>query len=268
VALASSEPNERKVTSTAAADGTAEGGERCNGRRTCGDSVGLSVNERAAVHAALGEPVRLAIVDDLARSDYAPSVLAARFQLAVNLLAHHLDVLERVGLVERVVSSGDRRRRYVRLRRHALNGLTSHAGRRGGRALFVCTQNSARSQIAAALWRRHTGADATSAGTHPASCIHPGAVAAAQRAGLDLGDATPRPLDDHDLMANVLIVTVCDRAHEELDAGHDWLHWSTPDPIDAGTNDAFDAALAELDERITNFAAPTTENQPDHSART
>jgi ArsR family transcriptional regulator, arsenate/arsenite/antimonite-responsive transcriptional repressor / arsenate reductase (thioredoxin) len=211
----------------------------------------LSVRERAAVHAALGEPVRLAIVDDLAVSDRTPSALAARFELAGNLLAHHLDVLERVGLIERVVSSGDRRRRYVRLRQHA--ELTPGAHRRDGRALFVCTQNSARSQLAAALWHRRTGVVATSAGTHPAARVHPRAMAAARRAGLDLGDARPRALDTNDLDGKILVVTVCDRAHEELNPSGDWLHWSTPDPVGAGTDDAFDLVVAELDERITRI---------------
>src|SRR5918993_4395230 len=127
-----------------------------------------AVEGRAAVHAALGEPVRLAIVDELALSDLAPSALAERFGLAGNLLAHHLDVLERVGLIERTVSSGDRRRRYVRLRHHALRDLGPRSAGRRGRALFVCTGNSARSQLAAALWRRRTGEPASSAGTHPA----------------------------------------------------------------------------------------------------
>lgn len=214
----------------------------------------LSIRERAAVHAALGEPVRLAIVDDLALSDRTPSALAARFELAGNLLAHHLDALERVGLIERVVSSGDRRRRYVRLRRHALADVAPRSRRREGRALFVCTHNSARSRIAAALWRRHTGAEATSAGTHPATQVHPGAVAAALRAGLDLGDAPPRALRPRELDGAVLVVTVCDLAHEELDPRRDWLHWSTPDPVEAGTDEAFDAALVELEERITGIA--------------
>jgi ArsR family transcriptional regulator, arsenate/arsenite/antimonite-responsive transcriptional repressor / arsenate reductase (thioredoxin) len=113
----------------------------------------------------------------------------------------------------------------------------------------VCSQNSARSQLAAALWRHHTGEDATSAGTHPADRVHPGAVAAARRVGLDLGDARPRAISDGDLDAD-LVVTVCDHAHEELDAPGDWLHWSIPDPVDAGTRKAFDSALVELDERI------------------
>jgi ArsR family transcriptional regulator, arsenate/arsenite/antimonite-responsive transcriptional repressor / arsenate reductase (thioredoxin) len=220
-------------------------------------SVDSRIERRAAVHAALGEPVRLAIVEQLAASDRAPSVLSARFGLTGNLLAHHLDVLERVGIIERRVSAGDRRRRYVRLRRDALGDLAVPAGgRRAGRALFVCTHNSARSQLAAALWRRRTGAESTSAGTHPAERIHPGAVAAARRAGLDLGGARPRVLDPGDLDAE-LVVTVCDRAHEELEAPVDWLHWSIPDPVEAGTRRAFDAALAELDRRISALAGPS-----------
>jgi protein-tyrosine-phosphatase/DNA-binding transcriptional ArsR family regulator len=212
------------------------------------------IERQAAVHAALGEPVRLAVVEQLVVSDRAPSTLAAQFGLTGNLLAHHLDVLERVGLVTRRVSAGDRRRRYVRLDRHRLGELAvgTH-GRRGGRAVFVCTGNSARSQLAAALWRTRTGDDATSAGTHPDDRVHPGAVAAARRAGLDLGDSPPRALAPADLEAGV-IVTVCDRAYEELEPPADWLHWSIPDPVWSGTPRAFDAALAELDDRITAIA--------------
>lgn len=220
------------------------------------------IERRASVHAALGEPVRLAIVEQLAESDRTPSVLSSQFDLPSNLLAHHLDVLESVGLIERTVSAGDRRRRYVHLRRQALGDLAiGWSRRRTGRALFVCTHNSARSQLAAALWRQRTGDDATSAGTHPAEKIHPGAVAAARRSGLDLGDAAPRLLADGDLGAEV-IVTVCDRAHEELAAPADWLHWSIPDPVETGGTRAFDAALAEIDDRITAIAAQTPADRP------
>ena len=218
------------------------------------------IDDRAALHAALGDPARLAIIEELAISDRGPSALSARFGLSGNLLAHHLDVLERVELIERHVSAGDRRRRYVRLRRHTLRKLAVVAMRpRGGRALFVCTQNSARSQLAAALWRKRTGRDATSAGTHPAGRVHPGALAAAARAGLDLTGTQPRALQPDDLDVDV-VVTVCDRAHEELDPPEDWWHWSVPDPVEAGTHRAFDAALTELDERITAVA----DQDPDH----
>jgi ArsR family transcriptional regulator, arsenate/arsenite/antimonite-responsive transcriptional repressor / arsenate reductase (thioredoxin) len=225
-----------------------------------------AVDERAALHAALGDPARLAIVEELAVSDRAPSALVARFGLAGNLLAHHLDVLERVGLIERHVSAGDRRRRYVRLRRQALGGLAvGTPPRRAGRALFVCTQNSARSHLAAALWRQRTGEVATSAGTHPANRVHPGAVAAARRAGLDLTGTRPRALEPSDLDADV-VVTVCDRAREELDPPDHWWHWSIPDPVEAGTRRAFDATVTELDERITAIANRDPDRARDDSA--
>ena len=46
------------------------------------------------MHAALGEPARLAIVDELAVSDRSPKELGERLDIPSNLLAHHLTVLE------------------------------------------------------------------------------------------------------------------------------------------------------------------------------
>lgn len=207
------------------------------------------VAKRAAVHAALGDPARLAIVEELAHSDRTSAELAARLDLPTNLLAHHLAALERVGLIERSPSSGDRRRRYVRLVRPTLERARVMTGSVKGPVLFVCTHNSARSQLAAALWHRRTGDTAASAGTHPAERVHPKAVAAAKRHGLDLTDATPRLLEPDDLDVEV-VVTVCDRAHEELEGSERWLHWSLPDPAEAGTAAAFDATIDALDERI------------------
>ena len=46
------------------------------------------------------------------------------------------------------------------------------------------------------------------------------------------------------------MITVCDRAHEEVAGDESWLHWSIPDPVPVGTKAAFDAALRELRERI------------------
>jgi protein-tyrosine-phosphatase/DNA-binding HxlR family transcriptional regulator len=214
--------------------------------------VRRDLRRRAALHAALGDPARLAIVDELRTSDRSPGELAARLGLAGNLLAHHLGVLERVGLVERVVSSGDRRRRYLRLRRSELERLGMANPPLTGRALFVCTRNSARSQLAAALWRRRTASPATSAGTHPAERVHPAAVAAARRAGLDLSGARPRRLHRRPA-PSTLVVTVCDRAHEELDPPPHWLHWSVPDPVAVGTASAFAATIRHLDERIAEL---------------
>ena len=211
-----------------------------------------SVADRAAVHAALGEPVRLAIVEDLAVSDRSPKELAARFSVPTNLLAHHLDVLEGVGLIERFVSAGDRRSRYVRQVPAPLARLGVATALPAGQVLFVCSHNSARSQLAAALWTARTGGVATSAGTHPADHVHPGAVAAASRAGLDLSRAEPRMFGaaGH----GELIVTVCDQAHEELVPEPGWWHWSLPDPVEDGRAAAFDAVITQLDDRIRAVA--------------
>ncbi len=166
-----------------------------------------------------------------------------------NLLAHHLDVLEETGLIERSRSSGDGRRRYIHLLSDALDGLVVGRPVGVGPVLFVCSANSARSQLAAALWRDLTGAPADSAGTDPAERVHPGAVAAARRAGLDLSGAEPRELDFGEAFPP-LVVTVCDRAHEEIAGDGSWLHWSVPDPVPVGSNAAFDIALDELRQRI------------------
>ena len=203
------------------------------------------------MHAALGDEHRLGIVEELAASDRSPTELGQRLELRSNLLAHHLDVLESVGLIERFASAGDQRRRYVRLVRAPLADLGVALARPAGMVLFVCSHNSARSQLAAALWRNRTGGGAASAGTHPAESVHPGAVAAAQRAGIDLSDSVPRLLEDSTTAA--VVVTVCDRAHEELDPDPDWWHWSIPDPVEAGTDAAFDAVVVDLDARIATL---------------
>jgi len=207
------------------------------------------VTRRAEQYAALGDAARLAIVDDLALSDRSPTELGDRHGLPSNLLAHHLGVLERAGLVERHGSSGDRRRRYVRLRFEALADLRIGLAIPKGPALFICTHNSARSQLAAELWKRHTGQPAESAGTHPAPRVHPGAVAAAARAGLDLSQAHPRRLDAVKTDP-ALVVTVCDQAHEELTPGESWWHWSIPDPVGSPRDDSFDLALSQLQDRV------------------
>src|SRR5262245_61277213 len=107
---------------------------------------------RARVHAALGEPARLAIVDALALGDASPGEVGRALGLPTNLLAHHLNVLAEAGVIERSRSEGDRRRTYLRLRPQALTTLLPAPVQPAPRVVFVCTHNSARSQLAAALW--------------------------------------------------------------------------------------------------------------------
>jgi protein-tyrosine-phosphatase/DNA-binding HxlR family transcriptional regulator len=212
---------------------------------------------RAAIHAALADPHRLAIVDELALSDRSPSELRTQLRIGSNLLAHHLDTLEGAGLVERLGSSGDRRRKYLRLVPDGLAAIWSPVEIVSARRLlFVCTANSARSQLAAALWNDCHEVPAESAGTKPAPRVHPEAVRAAERTGLDLTRARPRSLDDV-VGEPDLVITVCDRAHEHLRRAapaRSHLHWSIPDPADGGRPSAFDDALLQLSSRVETLA--------------
>src|SRR5512132_2327841 len=166
-------------------------------------NVDQNLDGRAAVFAALGEPVRLALVDRLVTGDASPGELAADVGLGSNLLAHHLRVLEDAGIIRRVRSEGDRRRSYVQLRLDqptvwaaAISGLVPDNLPTGPRVLFVCTANSARSRLAAAIWSQLSNTPATSAGTHPGPRIHPRAIAVAERHGLRIHRNRPEPLED------------------------------------------------------------------------
>jgi ArsR family transcriptional regulator, arsenate/arsenite/antimonite-responsive transcriptional repressor / arsenate reductase (thioredoxin) len=211
-----------------------------------------TVHRRAALHAALADPARLAIVDTLSLGDASPSELGTALGMPSNLLAHHLKVLEAQALVRRSRSEGDRRRSYLHLVHGALAELGPAPVHRVARVLFVCTANSARSQLATSLWRRASAVPVTSAGTHPSEQIAAGAVDAAKRHGLPLRRLRPRSLDDV-LRDGDFVITVCDSAHEELGRLPD-LHWSVPDPVAAGDPAAFDATLDELTRRVADLA--------------
>jgi protein-tyrosine-phosphatase len=215
---------------------------------TGGWSADPGLVSRASVHSALGEPARLAIVEELVASDRSPKELGVLLAIPSNLLAHHLEVLEEAGLIARTASAGDGRRKYVHLVRGAAAAFGVTGRSEVGEMLFVCTHNSARSQLAAAMWTARTGHRARSAGTRPAARVHRGAVAAAKRAGLSLVDASPTELAE--IPAGVQVVTVCDLVHEELDAAPEWWHWSIPDPVQRGDAAAFDAVVVELHGRI------------------
>lgn len=211
-----------------------------------------SVLDRARLHAALGEPARLAIVDRLTLGDASPGEIGRELGLPSNLLAHHVKLLEQAGVVERSRSEGDQRRTYLKLRPAALADLTPAGWRTAPRVVFVCTHNSARSQLAAALWKRRSTIPAASAGTFPAERVHPLAVAAARSHGLSLSRARTAHVQDV-LQPDDLVVAVCDNAHEQLSIA-ERLHWSVPDPMRAGTDDAFDQAFTELADRVNRLA--------------
>jgi protein-tyrosine-phosphatase/DNA-binding HxlR family transcriptional regulator len=221
-----------------------------------------SLQRRARVHAALGEPARLAIVDTLTVGDASPGEIARNLDLPTNLVAHHLKVLHDAGLVVRTRSEGDRRRTYLRLEPDALAVLTTPPLTEVARVVFVCTHNSARSQLAAALWARRARTPAASAGTQPAPRVHPRAIKVASRHGLTLNPTGTAHIADvvHD---GDLIIAVCDNAHEDLtDRPRPRLHWSVPAPADSDA--AFEAAFTDLAGRIDRLA-PALEPGASHA---
>ncbi len=211
--------------------------------------------ERVRALAALGDPIRLGIVDLLAEGDLSPDQLATALGIPGNLLAHHLKVLQEASLITRMDSQNDRRRTYVRLEPTALGHLLpAPAPLRAPRVVFVCTHNSARSVLAEAVWRQMSEVPTASAGTHPADRINPRARAAANRAGLRIAAESPQSIE-HVLRSDDLVVSVCDSVNEHLpnlDQPH--IHWSVPDPSRVDTDAAFTTALDEIATRIAELA--------------
>lgn len=222
----------------------------------------ISLVERARVHAALGDPARLAIVEGLAIGDAAPGELAALLQMPTNLVAHHLKVLQDAGVVMRGRSEGDHRRTYVRLVPETLAQVAGPSVHDVPRVVFVCTHNSARSQLAAAIWARRSHVPAVSAGTRPAERVHPRAAKVARRRGLDPGNWRTARVSDV-VEPDDLVIAVCDIAYEQLPAeGRPRVHWSVPDPAPTNTDAAFEAAYDEIAGRIDRLApmvAPSKE---------
>lgn len=209
----------------------------------------------ASHFAALGDEKRLEVIEHLWLGDLTTGVLASRVDIPVNLLAHHLDVLERAGFVRRRRSDGDGRKRYVSLVEAHVPDELAPPPRRRQRVLFTCSRNSARSQLAASMFKRRTGRLAESAGVRPADVIDPRAVEVAATLGLRI-EGAPRGYQDVVAIPD-LIVSVCDMAGEGAPpfGGVDTLHWSVADPVSDGRMGAFERAAAEVDARVVRLAA-------------
>lgn len=219
----------------------------------------LALEHRARLHAVLADSARLAVTDVLRTGDASPTELGELLSMRSNLVAYHLRILEEADVITRVRSEADQRRVYIRLRPEALTALTLAPLLNTPRVVFVCTHNTARSQLAAALWEHHSPVPAASAGTHPGSRVHEGALTTARSHGLRIGSRTPAHVDDV-LREGDLIVAVCDSAHEELPPARDRLHWSVPDPIRADTATAFEDAFTQISGHIERLA-PTVRHQ-------
>ena len=129
------------------------------------------------------------------------------------------------------------------------------------RVLFLCTGNSARSQLAEVILRQlsHGKIDVASAGTSPQAVIHPMARMAARRAlGVEMEGQYPKLLDPFVGQRFDYVITVCDRAAEScptFPGNPQRIHWSFEDPAAAqGTEEerqrAFDSVARGLVSRI------------------
>jgi thioredoxin type arsenate reductase len=138
------------------------------------------------------------------------------------------------------------------------------------RVIFVCTGNSARSQMAEALLRRDGGPafEVVSAGVSPRG-VHPMTIKALDKVGIDITGARSKPVGEFLGQRFDYVITVCDRARATcpvFPGGSVTLHWGVEDPAEAtGTDEereqAFDRALKELAARIHTFLPLATKGR-------
>ena len=133
------------------------------------------------------------------------------------------------------------------------------------RVLFLCTGNSARSQMAEGWLRALAGErfEVFSAGTNPRPRVHPLAIQVMRDAGVDLTAHRPKDVSQFFGRRFDWIITVCDNARDNCPsfAGeHRQLHWSLPDPTEVAEPQreaAFQQSGADLQARIRRFIGVT-----------
>jgi protein-tyrosine-phosphatase/DNA-binding transcriptional ArsR family regulator len=226
-----------------------------------------------------GHPVRWRLLTELARSDRQVRELEALIGQPQSLVSYHLGQLRDGGLVAAKRSSADRRDAYYRIdltrcgELLAQAGTALHPGLRlvparaatvgtPTRVLFLCTGNSARSQMAEAFLEDLSGGmvGAASAGSHPKR-LHPNAVRAMAERGIDISGRRAKHLNEFAGQPFHYVITLCDKVREvcpEFPGQHEPVHWSIPDPgLEEGTAEqtypAFKAIAAELSTRIGFF---------------
>jgi ArsR family transcriptional regulator, arsenate/arsenite/antimonite-responsive transcriptional repressor / arsenate reductase (thioredoxin) len=223
-----------------------------------------------------GHPLRWLLLSELARSDRRVRELKALLGQPQNLVSYHLARLRAAGLVAVRRSSADRRDVYysIDLARCGelltATGTALHPGlrlippppgeiRSPARVLFLCTGNSARSQMAQAILEQMAAGTVTaaSAGSHPRP-LHPNAIRVMREDGVDITGRQSRHLSVLAGQRFDYVISLCDRLREvcpEFPGSGEVIHWSIPDPGaggggDARTYPAFRAVAADLRSRI------------------
>lgn len=226
-----------------------------------------------------GHPLRWRLLSELAGSDRRVSELCALTGRRQSLVSYHLSQLRDAGLVSMRRSTADGRDTYYVLdlarSRQLLTsaGIALHPGlaptrrpcaarERGAvlaRMLFLCTGNSARSQIAEALAEQLSDGvvSAASAGSHPKP-LHANAVRVMRKDGIDISGRRSTDLTEVAGYRFDYVISLCDRVRElcpEFPGRPELIHWSIPDPArepgsDEETLPAFERIASELRARI------------------
>jgi protein-tyrosine-phosphatase/DNA-binding transcriptional ArsR family regulator len=236
------------------------------------------------VFGLLSDPLRWQLVVELGSSDRRVGELVELFGKRQNLVSYHLGALRQSGIVTARRSSADGRDVYYRadlLRCRDLLGQASrslHPGlslvptdlgdggprRPRTRLLFLCTGNSARSQIAEALVQHRSAGtvEASSAGSHPKP-LHPNAVRVMAERGIDISGRGPRALTRFTRTRFDRVITLCDKVREvcpDFPGAPITAHWSIADPAAAGDSDeatfpVFQNVADEIEDRVTLLLA-------------
>ena len=230
----------------------------------------------------VAHPVRWRLLRELVHSDRAVRELTQLLGEPQALVSYHLGQLRAEGLVSARRSSADGRGNYYAVDLVRCGELLQTAGgalhpglwlvpappgtsradrrpRRPKRVLFLCTGNSARSQIAEALLQEMSQGtlDSASAGSNPKP-LHRNAVRVMKKRGIDISANRTKHLDEFVAQRFDFVITLCDRVREvcpEFPSQPNLVHWSVPDPALEGPNDratypAFERTAAELETRI------------------
>ncbi len=237
-------------------------------------------HELPTVLKLLAHEVRWLLLRELVHSDQRVHELVERVNRPMNLVSYHLKQLRAHELVTERRSSADGRDVYYHLDLPRLTQLYQESGSQLHpslanpaaiqqdvalattnpplRVLFLCTHNSARSQMAEGLMRALGGSavEVFSAGNEPA-VVHPSAIRAMADMGIDIRQQQSKHLDEFQGQAFDLIITVCDRVRENcpiFPGDPTQIHWSIPDPLATDQDDdslAFATIAREIRTRIT-----------------
>ena len=227
----------------------------------------------------LAHDIRWRILLVLAKSDHRVEELVSQLKQPHNLLSYHLKKLRQQKLVTERRSSADARDVYYSLNLSQFRQLYAEAGAtvhpalsepveqsstetatipaHPARVLFLCTHNSARSQIAEGLLRAVGGQEVEvfSAGNE-LTTVHPLAIKVMANRGIDLSKQKSKHLKEFIGQKFDYVITVCDRVREScpvFPGDPEQIHWSFPDPAAIeGSLEKRERAFEETAREMTN----------------